>query len=352
MTQNKNRLPVIGLILGIGLIGCTAIVALGIAAFVLLSAGGDDNDDSGSDTAAGQWRAYLYNMSSQEIVRVNEDGDETRVNVPLVEGEFTEGMAVGQPGVDRAAFCSVRTTDDSSTAFLNVLDLNTGTQIQRHEMGSMSFCRVAPNAISPSGDRVAVALVDVAGQGDFSWRLSVIDVDSGATVNAMSSTDPQFTALGTETDRFSIMPDVRLFEHDRLIFAVIPWQTEGMSTTDAFDWDLTNNTLVRVPQWGSLMLDYLPSTGELAWADLDDSRPAGQPGGPIPVNNVVRVMGANNEVRTVYYSGDWLVVGVEFIDGGQALAALLIESADLSNAEPGQQATKLIAMARSPICGT
>lgn len=350
MTQNRNRLPIIGIVLGMGAIGFTAVIALVIAAVVLFSAGGDDdnNDNSAAPVnAAGQWQAYLYNMGTQEIVRVDEDGGESRISVPLVEGEFTENMAISKVGVDRAAYCSVRANENGGTAFLNVLDLNSGTQIQRHELGSMSFCRVAPEGISPSGDRVAVALVDVGGQGQFSWRLQVIDVASGATLNEMKNSDSQYTAVGSATDRFSIMPDVRLFEQDRLIFAVIPWQTEGMNTTDAFDWDLNTNTLVRVSQWGSLMLDYLPSTGEFAWAELDESLPAGQPAGPIPTNNVVRVMSANNEVRTVYTSGDWIIVNVEFIDGGQALALLLVESADPSTAEPGQQITKWIRIDRS-----
>ena len=346
MTQTKNRIPIIGIVLGLGAIGFTAIIVLVIGAVILLSTRSDDKSDSGSVNAAGRWQAYLYNIGTQEIARVNEDGEETRISVPLVGEEFTENMAISKAGIDLAAYCSVVPGENGGTAFLNVLDLNTSTQIHRYDLGGMSFCRVAPEGISPSGDRVAVALVDVAGQGQFSWRLKVIDVASGATVNEMSNTDPLYATLGGPTDRSSIMPDVRLFEQDRLIFAVIPWQTEGLSTKDAFDWDLTTNNLVRVSQWGNLMLDYLPSMGELAWADMDESLPVGEVIGPIPTNNVIRIMDRNGQVRTVYTSGDWLVAGVEFIDGGHALAARVIQSADLTNADPANQTVKWIRIDR------
>ncbi len=356
MQQRKKNFPWWTILTGIGVLGFAGLVTIGIGVIIFVM-GASDQDDIESANALNQettWHTYLYNQNDQYVLRINEDGTTHTTNLlPLMQGEINsiETVAVGGPVDGEAlAYCTSMLYEDEYSQILNVVDVEDGHLIQRHTVvdqltqDELGICRVSLKGLSPDGQTVAVSLVNIDDNHTFHWRLVLVDVETGAIVNELNS--EQAELVDSQNNRFQIMPDVRYFGNNELAFVVIPWGTEGIPVDDAYVWDLNSDTLTHAPQWGNMITDYLGASQELVWIEADENLPAGNPGGPLPNFNVVRVADANGNIQTVYHNTDFLPIQVKFIDGGQALAIQLLESMDDANTEPGSQATKWVRLGR------
>lgn len=354
--QRKKNFPLWAILTGIGILGFAVIVTIGIGAVIFLMADSDDGNTASASSINQEnaWYAYLYNQNDQTVLRINEDGStHTTDLLPAMEGESTsiETLAVGgEAGNEVVAYCTSMLYEENYSQILNIIDAEDGHLIQRHTIvdqlsqDQLGICRVSLKGISPDGQTVAVSLVNIDENNVFHWRLVLLDVTSGMIVKEVNSEMPNLA--DSTNNRFRIMPDVRRYTEDDIAFAVIPWGTEGIPVESAYVWDLATDTLTQTPRWGSMILDYLPASQELAWIEADENLPAGNPGGPIPNFNVVRVADDAGNIQTVYHNTDFLPIQIKFIDGGQALAIQLLASIDSATTDPGQQATKWVRLGR------
>ena len=354
--QRKKNFPLWAILTGIGILGLAVIVTIGIGTVIFLMA---DSSDGKAVRASGVnqenvWYAYLYNQNDQTVLRINEDGSTHLTHLlPPMQGEITsvETLAVGgEAGHEVVAYCTSMLYEEKYSQILNIIDAEDGHLIQRHTIAEqlsqdqLGMCRVSLKGISPDGQTVAVSLVNIDENNAFHWRLVLVDVAHGTLVKEVNSAMPNLA--DSTNNRFRIMPDVRQYNTDKIAFAVIPWGTEGSPVESAYVWDLATDTLAQTPQWGSMILDYLRASQELVWIEADENLPAGNPGGPIPNFNVVRVADAAGNIQTVYHNTDFLPIQIKFIDGGQALAIQLLASIDSPTTDPGQQATKWVRLGR------
>jgi hypothetical protein len=100
-----------------------------------------------------------------------------------------------------------------------------------------------------------------------------------------------------------------------------------MASVPGFLWSIDAGTLAPADPWGSMALDWLPATGELAWLAEDPSRPSAEPSGPLPRYNVVRFQDASGQ-RVIYSVADWTLIDARFIDDGARLAVQMMAPAN------------------------
>jgi hypothetical protein len=126
---------------------------------------------------------------------------------------------------------------------------------------------------------------------------------------------------------FSMMPEVRYFAYDAVIFRDLPWGIGGMMPDGAtYIWDTFSGSLDPIDHWGAQTVVNIRDRGELFWLEHDDTLPQARPfAGDGPVNNVVRMAGKDGIVSTIYHTPDSLVIDVAPINDGRELAVLLSE---------------------------
>jgi hypothetical protein len=143
----------------------------------------------------------------------------------------------------------------------------------------------------------------------------------------------------------TVMPDVRYFANNQVIFTNLLWGTDAPPMSPAYLWQLSDDSVQAIDRWWRSGLDSLPATGELVWAELDPSLPAAQPGGPVPQANVVKLADKSGEERVIYQNSDWVILGTEFIDNGRQLAIQELQASDPN--QPIAQSTRWIGLDRS-----
>lgn len=285
------------------------------------------------------WSAYLYNSVMRQLLRVDLNGTQTPINLNLSEGSYLgEYETAFTSDGNYMAYCTIDYTavtagSTLTPTLLTVYDLTTGTVLYQQDLGPSIGCW-----INYSGDNsmLAVGMVNFF-PGDPSadtsrpiWELRIVDADSGIEMASMSPLNAEATDLGLYND-FSIMPDVRYFDNNQLIFTGILWGTEGAPVEPAFLWDLNSSDLQAFDDWWHWGLAI--NGREVVWLESDSTLPIGNPGGPVPASNVVRSRDTAGEVVTIYHSPDWILLDTEFIDNGRRLAMSLLEPFDPNSTE-------------------
>lgn len=281
----------------------------------------------GAQAQAG-WFVYLLDSGGQALVRVGADGSQAVLPLGINPNAYLSAFDIGfSPDGARAALCAIDygSAEAAPSAVLTVRDLAAQTDLMRLDLGPALGCRAAYRA---DGAFIALGIVhylpgDVQAVPDLpAWELRVIDPVSGGTIAQLTSDSPEAAAAGLPSNP-PVLPVVRRFDGAELIFAAQPFATGGGSEAPALNWRIDTATLAPLAGWGYLQFDLL-ANGELAWTAADSSRPAGEPPGPLPADNVVRWQDASGQARTIYASPDWLLIGARFIDEGARLALQLV----------------------------
>ena len=286
----------------------------------------------GAVFAQANWSAYLFNSVTRELVRVGLDGTQTAIPLNLPEGAFLgEADTAFTSDGNTLAYCALDYSQANSVATLNVVDATNGMPLYQQTVGQTLGCWLEYSA---DNSMLTVGTVNYFGgdpNADVSrpiWELHILDADSGSLMASMSPLDPDATNLGLLND-FAIMPDVRYFDNNQVIFTGVIWGSEGAPIEPAFLWDLNSSALQPFDDWWRWGLSV--SGTDVVWLDNDPTLPVGNPGGPIPASNVVRMRDAAGEVVTIYHSPDWILADTEFIEDGQRLALSLLEPFDETN---------------------
>jgi hypothetical protein len=301
-------------------------------------------------SAQAPWFVYLFDTGAQALVRVGADGAQTTLPLGMAPNEATSAFDMSfSPDGARVAFCALNYGDNTAppTATLIVRDLAAQADLLRQPLGAALGCRATYRT---DGAFLALSLVHhlpgdpAAAPDEPVWELRVLDAASGSAIGQLRADGPEATAAGLGASG-AILPVVRRFEGAELIFAALPFAAGGPSAVPAWRWRVDTASLTQAEPWGSLQLDALPGA-EIAWTASDPNRPAGQPPGPLPPDNVARVMDAAGQTQTVFASPDWLLIGARFIDDGRRLALQLVAPFDPSAVEVSTP-TRWIAVDRS-----
>ncbi|MCC6803849.1 MAG: hypothetical protein IT319_13280, partial [Anaerolineae bacterium] len=289
--------------------------------------------------AQSDWSVYLFNNVSQQLLRISLDGAQQAYDLGLPEGVYLGQRSLDfAPDGSRAAYCMVVNQPDGANAALIVRDLASGAALMSIDLGTTDGCWVT---YSEDASQIAVGVVRYyAGDPNApanlpTWQLLVFDAASGSQLHEMNPVkgNAYFDAGRT------LMPDVRYFVSSQIVFAGIPWGTEGFPISPAYFWQLSDDSVQPVDRWWRWGLDRLNATGELVWIELDQSQPAAEPEGPMPQANVVKLADKSGQERVIYGDSDWIIAGTQFIDNGRQLAVSEVAGFD-PNASPGDPTTR------------
>ena len=277
--------------------------------------------------AQSDWSVYLFDSSSQQVMRVGLDGKAQPYDLGVPSGAVLgQGAIDFAPDGKRIVYCTPAGADGHFELIVKNL-ANTSGQPLQVNVGRGQGCWVK---FSDDASQIAVGLVRYYA-GDSSadtsvppWSLLVIDAATGNQLHEMdlSKGGSNFDAKQT------IMPEVRYFANGQIIFAGLAWGTDGSPSSPAYLWTLSDDSILLIDRWWHSGLDSLSSTGELVWTELDPSRPAAQPDGPIPQANIVKLANMGGQERVIYTTPDWVVLSATFIDNGRQIAINQVQGAD------------------------
>lgn len=287
-----------------------------------------------------QWSSYLFSSFDKQLVRVYLDGTTETYDLGIPEETFVTGrnMAFTNDG-NTVAFCAPIMEGETTTHTVYVRDLEAGTNSVEAELGAAWDCRIDQEALDEEAGQLAVSTI-----GDEGWRIQVFDLTSGEVIQTLATGEENAPVLGNEADMHSLA-DVNHFENGTLIFALLPYGTEGPDEAPAFAWNFETGEASEVELWGKSMRDFFEPTGELAALHVNPDLEAGLPGGPMPSYNEVLVADFDSEAQTVMYSSEEIPTDLAFIEGGQRLAINLLEPFDMENPE-NMQTTRWVALDR------
>ncbi len=309
------------------------LVVLSLLTLGLLPALGQDNP----------WFVYLYN--GRDLVRVYQDGTQAVFNLGLKEDVFVGAreMAFSVDG-SRAAFCATSyppavegqaSLPPSTHVYLR--DIAAQTNVLDVDLGSAIACRVGENGLSPDGAWVAVGVINyfpgdpAADTSKPAWQLLVLDAATGTVAYELNPQSPQAVSVGLP-ERGLVMSFVQKVEMDSVIFAMVPWFSEGFISA-AYRWELASGSVAPETgeQWTQFSTDTLEAAGETVWPAVDSNLPARPSMGLGLAFNVVRVADAAGQVTTIYHNADRHPGDARFINDGQQVAILLAPVFDENN---------------------
>lgn len=280
--------------------------------------------------AQDDWFVLLFNSMTKTFMRVHDDGTQETFSLDLPSETYLSAReAAFSPTTDQIAFCVTQySADNVNSSKLYVRDLEAGTTLVERDMGNTAACRVTGNE-DMSLISVGIIRNPFSENEDqpASWELLILDTETGETLHSLTAETP----LGASLEyRYGAMflPYVLHFQGREVIFGEVPYGTEFPPDFPTYAWNLDTDALEPVKEWGYPFSAHLDSTGETAWLAQDESLPAGEPFGPVPPNNIVNVTDTDEDVKVVYYSPDWILTGVEFMEGGERLLLQLSEPFD------------------------
>ena len=285
------------------------------------------------------WNVYLYDASQRRLIAVDATGAQNEINLGLPPNVYpSQAEYPFNADSSRAAYCVVENAADgtSSAASVRILNVLANTVETTVTLGEAIGCSVG--RFSDDGSQIGVGIVYNFPAENTAiahlWELLVIDVASGEIVNRLTPEAPMLQTIDG-SERWAYLPLVQLFREGQITFALVPYASDNSSGLAAFRWTPATDELTPVEGWGNWNSEYLTS-GELVWTDNDPSLLAGQPAGPMPSYNVVRVIEGSGEPRTIFYSPDWLPYQARFVNNGRDLLVSLIPPFDPNTPEMSQ----------------
>ncbi|RMG70403.1 MAG: hypothetical protein D6711_17355 [Chloroflexi bacterium] len=283
------------------------------------------------------WSVYLYNNNDKTLLRIGSDGTQSTITLDLPTDVYisTWEMAFSPDG-QTLAYCTsdwTQATEMGVPSLLTVIDLTTNTLRFQQDLGLTQGCRAA--GFSNDNQLLAYATVNYfpdqpgADIETPAWELVLLDSQTGDRVDQFGNNSPQLLVMDELLRDFPIMPEIRDFTTDSLVFLAIPWGIGGVPQVDAYRWHFgTDGNFTRESYWGAFGADKLTDTDEMVWLEYDPARPSGNPGGPIASFNIVQYLAPDGSEQVIYANGEWVIVDSRFVNHGQQIAIMLLESFD------------------------
>lgn len=298
------------------------------------------------------WFTYIYNGQTKELVRVYQDGTQQSFNLGLDANTFISpfDMAFNYSGTT-VAFCTVVQTGDGTpgAATLTVRDIEAQTNLQVIDVGTAIGCRTGQagyggmmdSVLSVSIVRYSLGIPGVDTTQPI-WEIRLYEPTMGMQIASLNANSPEAAALVTD-NQLPVLPYVQRIDGSSVIFAVVPYGIGGGAVWPSYRWTL-NGAVEPVTVWGNIGLDTLSLTDEKVWADADPNRPAVQPYGPMPANNIVKIADRDGNESVIFYTADSTVLDADFIESGRRVAVKLVAPVDEAHLD--QQVVKWVAVDR------
>jgi hypothetical protein len=283
-----------------------------------------------------EWFVYLYNSTTDALMRVGADGSQTMYSLGLEDVlASTYELSFNEDGT-RVAFCK-RDYNESTgiVAFtLIVRDIVSQTNLLEYDLGASTGKTCSLGRQGYVNDRIAVAVMNYSAfdtNPDTSqpmWQIMLIDVTTGALISQLDSSTNAVPYAGAYEG--AQLPLIQHSTGTDIYFMFAPFGGDGPQSFPAFVWHTENGSIEAVEYWGLIGMSAL-DTGEIALPAYDPALPAGNTGGPMEIYNVVQVVGSDSTPRNIYQTADYLISRVQFINNGQQIAVL-----EYPSFEPGQ----------------
>jgi hypothetical protein len=291
------------------------------------------------------WSLVLFDSVSQGLLRVSLDGTHTPIDLGLPAGSIINQQSVDfSADASHVAYCATTNQTDGAHAALYAREVSGSAPLFNADLGKSDGCWIK---YSRDGSQIAAGVVHhYAGDPNAdpnvpAWELLVFDAISGQQLHEMNPTKQPASLDATRT----IMPEVRYFAGDLIVFAGLAWGTEGSPVSPAYLWQTSSDALQPVDRWWRSGWDTLAFTGELTWVELNPDLPAAEPGGPVPQANVVHLASDSGDEISIYKESDWVILDTKFIDDGRQLAINELQGYS-AGSDPGSQLNRWIALNR------
>ncbi len=319
-------------------------------------ANAQDATPTTQETTSGGWFAYLYNSTTDALMRVDADGSQTLYSLGLEEVlATTYELSFNEDG-SRVAFCK-RDYDEATgiVAFtLIVRDIASQTNLLEYDLGASTGKTCSLGRQAYVNDRVAVAVMNYSAfdtEPDTSqamWQIMLIDVTTGTLISQIDSSSNIVPYAGAYEG--SQLPLIQHSTGTDVYFVFAPFGGDGPQSFPAFVWHTESGSVESVNYWGLIGMSAL-DTGEMALPAYDPALPAGNTGGPMEIYNVVQVVEADGALGTtshnIYQTADYLISRVQFINNGQQIAALEYPSFDPENPNNASLRQRWVAIDRA-----
>jgi len=299
--------------------------------------------------------AYLYDGITSRLLPISVSGAGEPLALPLPENSYASAFDMSFTGNgSRVAYCPINygiaNPDGSSAsppnARLLVRDLATSTTTLDLDLGAAIGCRPFWR---DDGAFVAVGIVRalpgdiLAAQIPSSWELMIIEPASGGTLAALNAATGSGIPMPPGN---TFMPLIRRFTGTQVTFGVLPYAVGGIASVPAYMWTIDSGALTPDDPWGQPVLDSLSAAGEVAWLAEDAGRPSGEPSGPVPRYNVLRLRDAGGE-RVVFTEPAWTLIDARYIDDGARIAIQLMAPYDPERALESAIPARWVALDRA-----
>jgi hypothetical protein len=280
-----------------------------------------------------QWSAYLFDNINNALIHVGTTVETQSFSLGIPTGSYIYGMSVSDDG-SQVAYCYNHRTDPNADGIMKLIvrDIDQQANLLEQDLGQLAGCSVT----AFTSDLVALSMVYIYDFNNMTgklWELRLIDVLTGETVASLDNENPIMPAVSMfGQPNVPVMADVRELSRETVRFIAIPYVgSEGPAELPAFEWNLAAGTVSELPlPYGYFNADYLPETGEIVFSVLDETLPAAQPFGPMPLANTVKVLDATGE-HSIYQNSDFVIASTSFVNNGQSVLVQLFSGFDEQN---------------------
>jgi hypothetical protein len=280
------------------------------------------------------WSAYLLDSVNNELVQISSSGETERFSLAIPTGSYIYGMSVNSDG-SQVAYCYDYRVDLYAEGVMKLVvrDIDQEATLYEMELGSLVGCSVTAFQSDVLALSIVYAYAFNEVEGPY-WELRLLDPVTGETLSSLTNESPEMpeVAMFGQAD-VPVLAQVRELSRESVKFMAIPYVgSEGPAEMPAYEWNVSAGTVSELPApYGRYNADYLPETGEVVFAALDENLPHAIPEGPMPQANQVKIHDASGE-RIIYQNSEWVIAGTRFVKNGEAVLVEMI--AGMSNADP------------------
>ena len=351
------KTPKFLLIISSMIFGMAVLAGLAVVAIILITNTGTDsagaqslqaNNENPSQQTTSPGFVYLSQNQTHRLLRVSlTDGSsqEFSLDEPTDHSAWVGNLSFSNDGRLVAYCVQDRISDEIATYRLVIRDIEREETIRESGFGAVDGCQVS--AFNEDATEVAVGIVyntpamgivNHPNQPD--WEMQVNSVNEFGITHLLREGDPNAPDYESMREDFwfdegiSAMTRAVSFTDTEIIFTAFPYiGRDGPPKVPAHRWNLETGEITPLEGLTQLGASYLPETGEIVYAEVDEAFPAAQPVGPMPLANTIRI-NDNGEIRTIYRNSDYVIATTAFINGGRQIAAMLIGAFDENN--PGE----------------
>lgn len=284
------------------------------------------------------WFVLLYDGNTRALTRVYNDGRQETYPLGLGDDVYISAREMAfNADASRVALCLVTYTPEGqvNTTRLIVRDIVGMVNVLEMDLPRHAGCRAS--VLDTERGILALGLVShyfgdpAADPSRPAWEFQVLDLASGSVLQRMTPDMLPGVPLEFFPAEIPLLLVARLLDESGAVLLGYPFAgMGGMPVLPAYRWEFASGAVESVSGWGGFNADYLPATGELVYGAYNENLPVGEPGGPVPQNNVLTLQESNGQTRTIYHSPDWLILNSTFVNDGQQILLMELEPFDFN----------------------